>query len=134
MLEPGLNRHDWETQWEDLEPLLEDSPKEALPEAVALVGRMLDEVGLDPDDETHLVEDSSELLLEFRRARETARALEAAEDVNPGRRGRGGAGLAARVRGAPGRARSALSPTRVGPLPCAAAMRLPPLGPCSCHP
>jgi hypothetical protein len=84
MLEPGLNRHVWETQWEDLEPLLEDFPSEALPEAVALVGRMLREVWLDPDEETHRAEDSGELLLDFLRARETARALEAAEDVDPG--------------------------------------------------
>jgi hypothetical protein len=84
MLEPGLNRHVWETQWEDLQPLLEESPREALPDAVALVGRMLEEAGLDPDDETHLAEDAGELVLEFRRVRETARALESAADVDPG--------------------------------------------------
>jgi hypothetical protein len=45
---------------------------------------MLQEVGLDPDDELLLAEDAGELLLEFRSARETARALEAATDVDPG--------------------------------------------------
>ena len=84
MLEPGLDRHEWETQWQALEPLLEDSPTEALPEAVALVGTILDEIGLDPDDDTRLAEDWGELLLEFRRARETARTLDAGGDFDPG--------------------------------------------------
>jgi hypothetical protein len=84
MLEPGLDRHDWETQWQALEPLLKDSPTEALPEAVDLVGRILAEVGLDPDDDEHLHEDAGELLLEFRQARETARQLEAGDHFDPG--------------------------------------------------
>jgi hypothetical protein len=46
---------------------------------------MLAEVGLDPDDELHLAGVLGELLLEFRNARETARALESAADgVSPG--------------------------------------------------
>jgi hypothetical protein len=84
MLEPGLDRHDWETQWQALEPLLEDSPTEALPEAVALVERILTEVGLDPDDDTHLAEDAGELLLELRRARETSPTLEQGGEFDPG--------------------------------------------------
>ena len=32
MSEPGLDRHEWETEWEQLEPDLEDSPSEALNE------------------------------------------------------------------------------------------------------
>jgi hypothetical protein len=93
MLEPGLDRHDWETQWQALEPLLDDSPTEALPEAVALIGRMLQEVGLDPDDDTHLAEDAGDLVLEFRRARETARQIEADEDFDPGDVGAAALGL-----------------------------------------
>jgi hypothetical protein len=30
--EPGLDLHEWQTEWEALEPLVEDSPREALPE------------------------------------------------------------------------------------------------------
>jgi hypothetical protein len=30
MRDPGLARHDWETDWAELEEDLEDSPREAL--------------------------------------------------------------------------------------------------------
>ena len=43
MVEPGLDRHEWETEWQALEPLVVDSPAEALPEVDRLVGRMLAE-------------------------------------------------------------------------------------------
>jgi hypothetical protein len=39
--DPGLDRHEWETKWQGLEPLVADAPTEALPELAALVGRML---------------------------------------------------------------------------------------------
>lgn len=83
MQEPGLDRHEYETQWQGLEPLLLDSPAEALPEAADLVGRMLAEQGLDPDGEAEH-EDAGELLLEYRQARDTARAVEVGEVVDPG--------------------------------------------------
>jgi hypothetical protein len=45
MKEPGLSRQEWETEWQALEPLVVDSPAEALPELDRLVGRMLVERG-----------------------------------------------------------------------------------------
>ncbi len=84
MQEPGLDRHDYETQWQGLEPLLLESPAEALPEAEGLVGRMLREQGLDPGSEEVEHEDAGELVLEYRQARETAHAIDAGEDVDPG--------------------------------------------------
>ncbi len=83
MLEPGLDRHDWETQWQGLEPLIEDSPTEALPEVVALVERILEERGIDPDDDVHLAEDAGEVVLEVRNARELAQIIEAGDDYDP---------------------------------------------------
>jgi len=49
-MDPGLDLHDWETEWQALEPLVRDSPEEALPELQRLVERMLDERGLAVDD------------------------------------------------------------------------------------
>ena len=45
MQEPGLDRHEWETEWQALEPQVEDSPAEALPELDKLIERMLVEQG-----------------------------------------------------------------------------------------
>jgi hypothetical protein len=50
MLEPGIDRHDWESQWESLEPALEDDPVDALSELDRLVERMLKARGYDLDD------------------------------------------------------------------------------------
>lgn len=41
MVEPGLDRHEWETEWQALEPLVADSPAEALPELDELIARMM---------------------------------------------------------------------------------------------
>jgi hypothetical protein len=82
--DPGLDRHEWETEWQALEPELEDAPAETLPELCDLVERMLvarvfpihDAVaddGMVPD-----------LLVEFRSAREVALHLERGDDVDPG--------------------------------------------------
>src|SRR5947207_2816796 len=49
MLEPGLDRHEWESRWESLEEALEDSPRDVLPELDLLVEQKLDE---DLDDPT----------------------------------------------------------------------------------
>ena len=45
MEEPGLDRAEWESEWAALEPLVVDSPEEALPELDRLVRSMLVEVG-----------------------------------------------------------------------------------------
>ena len=46
MQEPGLDKHQWVSEWEVIEPLLTESPTEALAEADDLVGRMLDARGI----------------------------------------------------------------------------------------
>src|SRR5687768_1838563 len=45
MHEPGLDRHEWETEWAELEPLLNDSPAEVLPAIDDFIAGMLAEVG-----------------------------------------------------------------------------------------
>jgi hypothetical protein len=84
MQEPGLDRHEWETEWEALEPLLRDSPTEALPELDRLVERMLRERGIPVDDEVADDGIDPELLAAFRSARELTRLFESDADVSPG--------------------------------------------------
>ena len=84
MQEPGLDRHEWETEWEALEPQVRDSPAEALPELDALVERMLQERGYATDDEVADEGQEPEVMSEFRSAREITRLFESGADVSPG--------------------------------------------------
>jgi hypothetical protein len=70
MREPGLDRHEWESEFASIEEGLHDDPRGALPELADLVGRMLEE---------RRVEDGDELMAEFRSARETAERCERGE-------------------------------------------------------
>jgi hypothetical protein len=84
--EPGLDRHEWESEWQALEPLVVDSPGEALPELDDLVERMLIEAGYpiatpDPVADEGL---DPELLVSFRAAREVMRQVDRGETVDPG--------------------------------------------------
>jgi hypothetical protein len=86
MSEPGLDRHEWETEWEQLEPDLEDSPSEALHELDDLIARMLTEAGY-PLDTQDPVDDEGidpEVLTSFLAARETTRQVDRGDDVDPG--------------------------------------------------
>src|ERR671914_1531847 len=90
MRDPGLDRHRWETEWQALEPLVVDSPGEALPELDDLVGRMLAERGYPVEEEETApaspVEEEGvdpEVMAGFRVAREIARRGESGEDVSP---------------------------------------------------
>jgi hypothetical protein len=91
MRDPGLDRHQWETEWQALEPLVVDSPGEALPELDDLVGRMLAERGYPVEEEetepASPVDEEGvdpEVLAGFRVAREITRQVESGEDVAPG--------------------------------------------------
>ena len=41
MEEPGLDEHEWITEWEQLSPFLEESPIEAIPEVHRLITEMM---------------------------------------------------------------------------------------------
>jgi hypothetical protein len=84
MVEPGLDLHEWQTEWEALEPLVEDSPREALPELDDLVERMLVARGFAPDDPVAVGGDEPEVLASFRAAREINRLAESGADLSPG--------------------------------------------------
>jgi hypothetical protein len=69
--DPGLDRHEWETEWQALEPLVADSPAESLPEVDELVARMLEAHGYALDEEHELEAAEVEVVKEFRESRRT---------------------------------------------------------------
>jgi hypothetical protein len=84
MPEPGLDRHEWESEFETLEPELRDSPAEALPDLADLVERMLDERGFNVGDPVARANEEPEIVREFLSAREVADRVDGGESVDPG--------------------------------------------------
>ena len=85
MVEPGLDRHEWQARWEQLEDDLETSPAETLPELDRLVAEMLQARGFDIQDPVAREGEERDVLTEFLAARETTRLVEkGADDVSPG--------------------------------------------------
>lgn len=86
MVEPGLDRHEWETEWQQLEPLVVDSPVEALPALDDLVRRMLAEAGY-PVDTPDSVDDEGvdpEVIGSYQAAHEVRLIVDRGEDFDPG--------------------------------------------------
>jgi hypothetical protein len=84
MQEPGLDRHEWETELQQLEPMLRDEPAATLPELADLVGRMLAERGYDLDDPVAREGDARDVVAEYLAAREVADRGEAGDGPDPG--------------------------------------------------
>jgi hypothetical protein len=83
MRDPGLDRHEWETEWQALEGDIEDSPGEALPEVDGLVERMLVQRGFPIHDEVADDGIEPDILVDFRAAHEIALRVERGDDVDP---------------------------------------------------
>jgi hypothetical protein len=81
--EPGLDRQEWETEWRGLEPLLIDSPAEALPEVDRLIERMLIERGYPTTEEGARESADAKLVAEFLEARRLTRLIESRETDDP---------------------------------------------------
>ena len=84
MQEPGLDKHEWETEWQGLEPLLADSPAESLSELDDLVARMMDARGFPLAEEPGEETTEPETTREFAEARRITRLLDEGETVDPG--------------------------------------------------
>jgi hypothetical protein len=85
MLEPGVDRHEWESRWESLAEELEDSPRDVLPELDELVAEMLQEKGYELDDPVVREGDDREVVTDFLAARETTQLLRDDPDaISPG--------------------------------------------------
>ena len=83
-MEPGLDRHEWESEMQALEEDLAVSPAEALPELGDLVQRMLEERGYDLEDPVVREGEEREVVVEYVAAREISDRLERGDDVGPG--------------------------------------------------
>jgi hypothetical protein len=84
-VEPGLDRHEWESRWASLEEDLEDSPRDVLPELDELVAQMLQERGFEIDDPVVREGEGREVIDDFFSAREITRLLADNPDVlSPG--------------------------------------------------
>lgn len=81
MLEPGLDRHEWESEWASLEEDLADAPREGLPYLHELMSRMLRERGI--LDQSFVAREGAdpELLRPWETAGELVRKLDSGEDV-----------------------------------------------------
>lgn len=85
MYEPGLDRHEWESELQALEDDLRDDPTSALPELDGLIARMLEESGYDLSDPVVREGDEQEVVAEYLAAREITQALERdSEELSPG--------------------------------------------------
>jgi hypothetical protein len=85
MIEPGLDRHEWESAWQALEEQLADAPAEALTDVDDLIERMLTERGYSLSDPVAREGDDREVVAEFVAAREITQLVgEGSDDVSPG--------------------------------------------------
>jgi hypothetical protein len=84
MLEPGLDKHEWESQWEQFREDLETSPAEALPEVDRLIHEMLEARGYAIDDPVVREGDDRDVVAEFFAAHEITRQIDNDEEVDPG--------------------------------------------------
>jgi hypothetical protein len=87
MPEPGLDKEEWETEWAALEPLVVDSPEEALPELDRLIRSMLVEVGY-PLEEGEIERTAEEgidpdVFATYRAAHDIATRVDRGVDVDP---------------------------------------------------
>jgi hypothetical protein len=82
--EPGLDLHEWESEFASIEADFEDDAAGALVELTNLVGRMLSARGFAPDDPVADDGEEPEILAAFRAAREVSRVVESEADVDPG--------------------------------------------------
>jgi len=84
MREPGLDRHEWQTEWEALEEDLHASPLEALPELHDLVERMLLARGFALNDAVDEGAAEPDVVVAFRTGREIAERADRGDNVDPG--------------------------------------------------
>jgi hypothetical protein len=80
-VEPGLDRHEWESEWESVMSDAEDALDEALPLLDELVLRMLEERGFAPLDPVADDGDDPEILKSFRAAHDVKMRVDKGLDV-----------------------------------------------------
>jgi hypothetical protein len=76
MLDPGLDKHLWESWWQQFDEDVQTSPGEALPELDGLIAQMLEARGYAIDDPVMREGDDRDVVADFLAAREITRAVE----------------------------------------------------------
>jgi len=84
MQEPGLDKHEWETEWQDLEERLADLPYDSLLELDELIARMMEANGLPLAEREGESAAEPETVRQFEEARRTTQRVAAGETVDPG--------------------------------------------------
>jgi hypothetical protein len=85
MSDPGVDRHQWESEWQALEDDLRADPAAALPEMDSLVAQMLEESGYDLTDPVAGQGEEREVVAEYLAAHDVAVAEERdAGNLSPG--------------------------------------------------
>lgn len=74
MVEPGLDLHEWETRWQELQDAAAESPEEALPEIARFIEELLNERGYDLSEPVTAEGDDPEIIRDYFAAREVADA------------------------------------------------------------
>ena len=83
MLEPGLDKHLWESWWQQFDEDVQTSPAEALSELDGLIAQMLEARGYEIADPVVSEGDDRDVVADFLAAREIARAVEQGNEVDP---------------------------------------------------
>jgi hypothetical protein len=77
VLEPGLDLHEWETRWQELQELAAEEPAQTLPEIVRLIEQMVRERGYDLSNPVVMEGEDPDIVRDYLAAKETADASEA---------------------------------------------------------
>jgi hypothetical protein len=80
--EPGLDLHEWETRWQELEDDFADAPDETLPELVRFVEELLVERGYQLDEPVTVEGEDPDVARQFLAARELARLVESGQGTD----------------------------------------------------
>ena len=83
MLEPGLDKHLWESWWQQFDEDVQTSPAEALPELDGLIAQMLEARGYAIEDPVASEGDDRDVVADFVAARQITRAVEQGKEVDP---------------------------------------------------
>jgi hypothetical protein len=84
MEEPGIDLHEWASQWESLEDDVRDAPADALSDLDELVARMMAARGLATVERDGEDAPEHEATREFVNARAITRQVAGGDDVDPG--------------------------------------------------
>jgi hypothetical protein len=81
MLDPGLDKHLWESWWQQFDEDVQTSPGDALSELDGLIAQMLEARGYAIDDPVVREGDDRDIVAEYLAAHEITEALEQGKDV-----------------------------------------------------